>query len=594
LAVGFCVDEATPITRSMPNAALAAVTEALSYPFEAPPGAAAGTYSHLGEFLQGWKAAVSTPFTPVAGTTGDNDSLFKRSRNVLLSHEDKTTDGALVASLSIPWGQTVTDLAAGYHLVWPRDMCQSVTALLAAGETDAALRGLIFLAVSQSRDGSFHQKFFVNGEAWPGDCVQLDEYAFPIILAYRLTKAGLLQMFDPKGMVLSAVGALIKNGPMTQQERWEEQEGYSPSTLASNIAALICAADLAQNKWADPATAQFLREHADFLESHLEKWCVTTQSSLVPGISKHYIRILPTHVKGGARDFAFPEDPNTVTVYLWGQTCNARDIVDGGFLELVRYGVRAANDPIVVNTIKVVDAVIKKDLPNGPGYYRYNHDGYGQGNQGQDWYNGCPFGVGRPWPLLTGERGHYELATGDNAKAKQYVRYLEAFAGTRGLLAEQLWDLPDLPNSFVLGGPTGSAMPLAWAHAEYIKLVRSVSDNRVFDRLDIVADRYNPPVGQPQYVPSTLEVWNFDRQFPAMQAGKTLRIPLAGQFRLRWTNDNWKTWQDQDAKSTGVGIYFADVPTTTGQVGSSLSFTFLWLPSQQWQGPPNLSVELTQ
>jgi glucoamylase len=267
--------------------------------------------------------------------------------------------------------------------------------------------------------------------------------------------------------------------------------------------------------------------------------------------------------------------------------------VDGGFLELVRYGIRPANDPIIVDTIKVVDAMIKKDLPNGPGYYRYNHDGYGQGNQGQDWYNNCPFGVGRPWPLLTGERGHYELATGDNAKAKLYVRYLEAFAGSRGLLPEQLWDLDDLPDSFVKGGPTGSAMPLAWAHAEYIKLVRSVSDNKVFDRLDTVANHYNPPAGQPPYVPSTLEIWNFDRQFPFMQAGKTIRIPLATKFSVRWTNDNWITWQDTTATSTSVGIYFADLPTTPGQAGSSLSFTFLWLPAGQWQGPPNFSVGLT-
>ena len=587
LALAFCIDEATPISQSSPNAALTAVSEALAYPFDAP----AGTYSHLQEFIKGWRQAVPSPFVPKAGTTGDADWLFNRSRNVLLSHEDKNSAGALVASLSIPWGRTVPDLACGYHMVWPRDMCQSCTALLAAGEEEVPLRGLIFLAASQSRDGSFHQKFFIDGQPWPWDCTQLDEYSFPIILAYRLSQAGLLQQFDPKGMVLGAVGALIKNGPMTQQERWEELEGYSPSTLAINIASLLCAADLAENKWADPATAQFLREYADFLEAHLEPWCVTTQGTLLAGVSEHYIRILPTHVKGGARNFEFPEDPDTFQITVWGQTYNAKDIVDGGFLELVRYGIRAADDPIIVNTVKVLDATIHTDLPGGPAYYRYNHDGYGQGDLGQDWYDGNSFGVGRPWPLLTGERGHYELAAGNKAEA--YVRYLEAFAGTRGLLPEQVWNLPDLPDdSMKLGGPTGSAMPLAWAHAEYIKLVRSVSDNRVFDRLDIVVDRYQPQPGQPPRTPNLLEVWNFDRPFPSMPAGKTVRFPLVAEFRLHWTSDNGQTWQDLTATATAVNIYYVDVSTTAAQVGSSLSFNFYWPAAQVWQQSVNFSIEL--
>lgn len=185
---------------------------------------------------------------------------------------------------------------------------------------------------------------------------------------------------------------------MPQQERWEELEGYSPSTPASNIAAPVCAAD----KWADPTTAQSLLEYADFLDAHLEAWCVTTQGTLLPDVSRHYVRILPTHVKGGARDFDFPEDPNVVQMTPWNQTYNARDVVDASFLELVRDGVRGADDPITVNFVKVVDAIIRKDLPQGPGFYRYNHDGYGQRDLGQDWYVGCSFGVGHPWRLLTG------------------------------------------------------------------------------------------------------------------------------------------------------------------------------------------------
>ncbi|MFL9922155.1 glycoside hydrolase family 15 protein [Paraburkholderia fungorum] len=218
----------------------------MAYPFDGP----ADSYSHRQGFLKGWTdAAAPPPFKPKANVTGDGDALFNLSRNVLLAHEDKTAEGALVASLSIPWGQTVWDLTAGYHMVWPRDMCQSALALLAAEAKDAPLRALMFLATSQGKDGSFPQKFFINGEPWRDGSTQLDEFSFPIILAYHLSESGLLQQFDPTGMVLAAAGALIAKGPMTAQERWEEQEGYSPSTLASNIAALVCA-----TKWTDAET----------------------------------------------------------------------------------------------------------------------------------------------------------------------------------------------------------------------------------------------------------------------------------------------------------------------------------------------------
>lgn len=594
LALGFCQSGGgpTPEEGSDPNPAMVLVREALSYPFDqaTPPG-------QLQSYINDWVAGIApTRFKPVAGTSGDKDRLFNFSYNVLLSHEDKNSLGALVASLSIPWGYNDPDEDAGYHLVWPRDMCQSATALLAAGEMDVPLRGLMFLATNQSDDGSFHQNFYINGEPyWDG--TQLDELSYPIILAYHLSQANGLQKYNPKRMVLAAAGALIAKGPMTQEERWEENEGYSPSTLASNIAGLICAADLAERSWGDPMTAQFLREHADFLESHLETWCVTTQGSLGralgrgDGINQYYIRLLPTQVKSGDvnnHNPSLPEDPNTATIYLknipGGGAFPARDVVDGGFLELVRLGIRSADDPVIRNTVAVIDYVLKDDLPNGPCYRRYNHDGYGQGDQGQ------PFGfqgVGRPWPLLTGERAHYEVAAGRDAKP--YVRYLEAFAGARGLIAEQLWNAAALPNAFPPlepGGPTGSAMPLAWGHAEYIKLVRSVSDGKVFDLLPVVAKRYQQP-----HAPSPLEVWNFDRQFLAMKAGKTVRIPLGGDFRLRWTNDGWSTWQDTTATATAVGIYYVDLPTQAGQAGSTLTFTFFWLSSQTWLGT-NFSVAL--
>jgi glucoamylase len=582
LALAFGLDEATPITQSVPNTALVAVTEALSYPFDDP----AAPYAHLQEFLKGWKSPVVFPFIPKTNTTGDNDRLFTISRNVLLSHEDKTADGALVASLSIPWGETVFDLACGYHLVWPRDMCQSALGLLAAGEMDVPLRSLMFLACSQSGNGGFHQKFFIDGQPWPGDSVQLDEFSFPIILAYRLSQKGLLQQFDPKTMVLSAAGALIMNGPMTQQERWEENEGYSPSTLASNIAALVCAADMAANKWSDPATAKFLLDYADFLESNLERWCITTQGTLSRG-NPYYIRLLPTNVKNGGRDSSTSQDPNTARIKIKNpdRWYDAKDVVDGGFLELVRYGIRDAQDPKIKNTVSVIDAVLRDTIPGGPCYHRYNHDGYGQGPNGESWSDSLQTGIGRPWPLLAGEQGHYEVACGNSAAP--YLRSMEAFAGTRKLLPEQVWNAPDRTNpNFQNGGPTGSAMPLAWAHAEYIKLVRSESEGKVFDRLDVVASRYLAP-----HPPSSLEIWNFDYRPSQMKAGKRLRFLLGGNFRLRWTTDNWASFTDTTATPM-VGIYSVDLLTGPGQVGTTIQFTMFWLDSQAWQGGDNFAIAI--
>ena len=335
-------------------------------------------------------------------------------------------------------------------------------------------------------------------------------------------------------MVLAAAGALIAHGPMTEQERWEENQGYSPSTLAANIASLVCAASFAAQDPKDQDTAKFLLEYADFLESHVEAWTVTTQGTLLPGVTRHFIRLLPTSVKGGGGgNPSAPEDPNTATIVIGnrgGLALPAKEVVDAGFLELVRYGVRAAGDPLFEDSLKVVDSSIKKDLPQGPCWHRYSNDGYGQND------DGTPFtgvGVGRPWPLLTGERAHYELAK-PGADISSYLKAMEGFAGIRGLLSEQLWDAADVASSppMVPGQPTGSAMPLAWAHAEYIRLVRSASDGAVFDRVDIVADRYlkSPNalqlnVLQP-YAPSDIEVWNFDRQILSIPRGKRLRIPL--------------------------------------------------------------------
>jgi glucoamylase len=432
---------------------------------------------HERRFVDQWTRACRRTIA-LNDASGDKGKLYAASYSLLMAHEDKTFPGALIASMSIPWGEARGDEEeGGYHLVWTRDLVNSVMGLLAAGNVETPRRALVYLATSQRDDGGFPQNMWINGEPyWTG--IQLDEVAFPIMLARRLLREGAPQAFDPYPMVLRAAGYLIRHGPATAQDRWEEASGYSPSTLANNIAALVCAACFARDRQ-DEVTAGFLEEYADFLEQHLEKWTATTEGTLLPGISRHYIRIHPVDV----RDPRPIEDPNRGSLTLAnippGQPWRfpAKNVVDAGFLELVRYGIRRPDDSLIVDSLRVVDSVLKVDTTLGPCWHRYNHDGYGQRADGSA-FSG--WGVGRAWPLLTGERGHYELAAGHDVSP--YTRALERFASTTGLLPEQVWDEPSRAGvRMEFGSPTGSARPLMWAHAEYIKLLRSVRDGQVFD-----------------------------------------------------------------------------------------------------------------
>jgi glucoamylase len=495
---------------------------------------------------------------PLESASSDGGHLYHASYGLLLAHEDKTFHGAFIASLSIPWGEVRGDEdTGGYHLVWTRDMTQSATALLAAGNTETPLRALVYLAVNQNDDGGFPQNFWINGDSYWGG-IQLDEVAFPVLLAWRLHEHGSLRDFDPYPMVMRAAAYLIRNGPATQQERWEEASGHSPSTLAASIAALVVAACLARER-ADEATARFLEDYADFLESHLEPWTVTSEGTLHPDITRHYIRIRPLDVHDPAPD----EDPNRG----WLKVANrgpesrrelaAKEVVDAGFLELVRYGVRRPDDPIIMDSLRVVDAVLRVETPHGPCWRRYNHDGYGQGE------DGAPFagwGQGRAWPLLTGERGHYELAAGHDVRP--FIRAMEGFASPTGLLPEQVWDEADRPAAHMhLGRPTGSAMPLMWAHAEYLKLLRSASDGKVFDRIPAVAERYS--VARPRS--RRLEIWKPNRRVRAVRRDSVLRVQSASPFRLHWTRDEWRTAQDTTSTPTAIGIEYVDIQVSREQ-----------------------------
>jgi len=454
-------------------------------------------------------------------------------------------------------------------------MVNSASALLASGETATPLRALIYLAVSQEKDGGFAQNFWVNGNPyWRG--IQLDEVAFPILLALRLSQQNVLQDFDPYPMVLKAASYLLRHGPATEQERWEEASGYSPSTLASNIAALIGAAYFCRQR-GNKAAAEFLEQYADFLEAHVDAWTVTTEGTLVPGVRRHYIRILPDDV-----DNSTPaEDPNSGVLKIanlapgTNNSFPAKEIVDAGFLELVRYGIRKPDDPLIVDSLKVVDAVLKVNTPIGPVWHRYNHDGYGQRESGGPY---AGWGKGRAWPLLTGERAHFELAAGQDIKP--FIRAIERFASATGLLPEQVWDEQDKPEKYMfLGRPTGSAMPLMWAHAEYIKLLRSASDGRVFDLIPEVAHRY---LGDRKSC-QLFEIWKPNRQVRVVKRGYTLRVQVPASFRLHWTGDDWRTVNDKASAPTTFGVEFIDIPITLAQ-RAPLRFTLFWPERNSWEG----------
>jgi len=372
----------------------AKLLQSLADPFE----------KHRDSYLRQWKRTVVDPKHEYDEHTGDDGRTYRLSRCILLSHEDKVFQGAIVASMSIPWGETKGDNdLGGYHLVWTRDLVQSATALLASGQTGTPQRALLWLAVIQRPDGSFPQNSWINGRMyWPG--LQLDEVAAPILLAWRLRRCGVgVGHCDACSVVTRAASYLMRRGPVTAQERWEENAGYSPSTLATVIAGLVCAADFAQ---AGP-DKDFVLTYADWLASHVEEWTVTTAGQLAPGFPRHYIRINPADP-----DAPDPHaDPNSTLIQIanGGGLHPARNIVGGDFLQLVRFGIRAADDPVVLASIHVMDRVLRRPLPQGPCWRRYNHDGYGQKEDGGA-FDGM--GVGRSWPILTGERGHYELAAG--------------------------------------------------------------------------------------------------------------------------------------------------------------------------------------
>jgi glucoamylase len=523
---------------------------------------------------QGWQQGLLKLDEPLR-----EHDLYRTSMAVMRAHESKDFLGGIIASLSIPWGfNKGDDDLGGYHLVWPRDLVETAGALLAGGAPTDAMRVLCYLESTQEADGHWAQNMWLDGKPyWSG--LQMDETAFPILLfdlIHRETPQILVNLARWWRMVRRAAAFLAINGPVTQQDRWEEDGGYSPFTLAVEISALLAAADLA-DKMNEPKVATFLRETADTWNDNIERWVYATNTPLAKqiGVDGYYVRIAPPDGDGASSTLdGFVPIKNRPD----GQNfAAAAQLISPDSLALVRFGLRAPDDPRIVNTVKVVDTLLRAILPEGPCWYRYNGDGYGE-HEG-----GAPFdgtGVGRPWPLLAGERAHYELAAGRRDNAEALLGVMEgSTAGASRLIPEQVWDEAAVPEYELFPGkPTGSACPLVWAHAEYVKLRRSLRDGKVFDQPPQPAQRY-----QREKRTSAVFAWRFNNKVRGFPCGKQLRLVLLAPARVHWSADGWTTTSDVPTQDTGLGIHVVDLPTSKLPVGGQVLFTFLWADGQ-WEG----------
>ncbi len=448
------------------------------------------------QYVQGWNSYVKT----LRKVDPKYQGQFNMAAMILKAHEDKIHRGANIASMSVPWGggdNANEDNVGGYHLVWSRDLYQVFTAYMALGDTAAAERALDFLLkVQQKLDGSFPQNSWLDGKPFWGS-LQMDEVAYPLIMAYQLKR------FDKETYtkhLKPAADFIVKNGPATPQERWEEEAGFSPSTIAAEIAGLVCVAEIAKKNGDLDSAIKYLKT-ADEWEANIEKWTATTTGKY--GDGNYYLRI----TNNGKPDAGEKIELNNGAGFF-----DEREIVDAGFLELVRLGIKSPDDPLIAKSVKVIDEVIKVNTPNGEAFYRYNHDGYGEMDDGRRWnWDGKYTGKGRLWVLLSGERGQYELALANIGKnivlegnyvkdlfsAKSRLNAMQKFANNGLMIPEQVWDKKEVPEAdsqfspnLQFGEGTGSATPLAWSMAQFIRLAVNLQAGKNLDTPDIVYERY--------------------------------------------------------------------------------------------------------
>ena len=529
-------------------------------------------------YVSGWQEWMKTHASLKPGEVAPGD-LTQKSLAVLRTHESKQSPGALIASLAIPWGSSQgDDDQGGYHLVWSRDMVETAGGLLAAGAHEDARRVLSFLQRTQQPDGHWSQNMWLDGSPyWDG--IQMDETALPILLVdlacrEKALAGGDIAKFWP--MVKKAAGYLARNGPVSPQDRWEEDPGYTPFTVAAEIAALLAAAELADLNHEAPL-ANYLREIADVWNDSIERWMYMSATDWCRKfkVGGYYVRIAPKTT--GTDGASSQKNIRVKNVTASEDTRRASHLISPDALALVRFGLRRADDPRICDTAKVIDALLKLETPKGATWHRYNDDGYGEHEDGSP-FDGT--GIGRGWPLLTGERAHYELAAGREAIAKQLLSAMESFANESGLISEQVWDSPDIAERELhCGRPSGSAMPLVWAHAEYLKLRRSLRDGRLFDQPPQTVQRYLK-----EKTVSPRLVWRYNHKLRSLPPGKILRVELMAPAVIHWTVDDWRTCHDIKTRDSGLKIHLADLSTEALPEGKQIKFTFYWPNADRWEG----------
>ena len=422
-----------------------------------------------------WFSGLNAPPASVAASAG-----LKTQYNVSLmdvkADEDKTYTGAFVAAPTVPWGASVsagsgtgTSGAHGYHAVWTRDEYEMATALLAAGDTADAQAALSYILSHEAEsNGAVKQNTWLNGTAVFGS-LQMDEVADPIILAYQLGDTGSSYWASVKNLA----GYLVANGPATPEERWEEIGGYSPATMAAEIAGLLCAASIAEAN-GDTADAATYQSTAQSWASEVDGLTYTTSGPY--GSGSYYLRITPD---------GQPNAGTSIGIANGGGSHVDRTVVDPSFLELVRLGVKSASAADITNSIAVVDSQIQVSTPEGPIWHRYSFDGYGETASGGD-YTGS--GVGNPWPVLSGERGEYDVAAGNLSGAQSMLQTMAGAANSGYQIPEQVWGGSTGTGGFTFGQPDNSSTPLMWAMAQYARLAIDISAGSDVDTPAVVTN----------------------------------------------------------------------------------------------------------
>jgi glucoamylase len=499
----------------------------------------AGTRAVLEE---AWRRQFELP-KRIAQVAGDGGALAAASLTVLKCLEDKVERGGLVASPGAPWGETNRDGNHVYNLVWARDLYHAVTALLDIGDAEPANRALRHLARVQRPDGSWPQNWYLSGRPhWNG--TEHDEIAYAILLARRLQAAQALDWDPYPQLVRRAAIYLVRNGPLTPLDRWEDAGGLSPSTLAAVVAALVSAAEFAHAGGEHVAAAHFLHV-ADYWADRVEAWCYDFARG-------HYVRLASDPEQGPGPDAVLSTD----------------------FIELVRLGVRRPDHPEIRSSIGQVDTHLLWVGPSGPAWRRYVGDDYGELPDGSPW---GPGGVGRPWPLLAGERAQYEFLAGGDRVAG-LARTYESFAGPGLMLPEQVWDGKPVPARGLLPGTaTNSASPLGWAHAEYLKLLTTIATQRCGDLLAQVHQRY---CVQPPHEPAF--VWTAAHQIRAFQGGRRVKIQLLEPATVRWSADDWASYKESQTIDTTLGLHVAELPTQIMRPGAVMAWTVHY--ADRWEG----------